>query len=66
MIICCNGKEQEVDAGTTVTDLLTLLKLSPQTVVVECNTIIVHPEEYDSFLLPEDGQVELIRCVGGG
>ena len=66
MIIFCNGKERQVVVDTTVSDLLAALQLNPQTVVVECNKSIVQPEEYDGFVLPENGQVELIRFVGGG
>ncbi len=66
MIIFCNGREQQVESGTTVSGLLAELELNPQTVVVECNKIIVKVEEYDEFVLYEEAQVELIRFVGGG
>ena len=66
MIIFCNGVERQVEASTTVSALLADLQLNPQTVVVECNKTIVDPKAYDSFILPEGGQVELIRFVGGG
>ena len=66
MIIFCNGVERQVDVGITVSDLLSDLQLNPQTVVVECNKTIVQPDEYDGFVIPEDGRVELIRFVGGG
>jgi thiamine biosynthesis protein ThiS len=66
MIIYCNDKEREVDEGLALSALLFELKLNPETVVVECNKAIVQPEEYDSFVLPEDARLELIRFVGGG
>ena len=66
MIIFCNGKERQVEVGTTVAGLLAELELNPQTVVVECNKTIVKPDEYAVFTFPENGQVEFIRFVGGG
>lgn len=66
MIIFCNGKEQQLAEGTVVSDLLASLNLNPETVVVECNTTIVKPEEYTGFVLPEGAKLELIRFVGGG
>ncbi len=66
MNIFCNGKERQIAEGTVVSDLLSSLNLSPETVVVECNTMIVKPDEYSKFVLPEDAKLELIRFVGGG
>ncbi len=66
MRIICNGEEQEVRAGITLIELLQDLELNPNTVVAECNGVIVRQEEYNDLVLPEDGILELIRFVGGG
>jgi sulfur carrier protein len=66
MKIICNGKEQDVSEGITLADLIRNLALNPDTVVAECNGAIVRPEEYETYVLPENGQLELIRFVGGG
>lgn len=66
MIVFCNGKERQVEEGLRLSELLAELKLNPQTVVVECNKVIIQPHDYAAFVLPEEAQLELIRFVGGG
>ena len=66
MIVFCNGKERQVEDDCMLSDLLARLELNPKTVVVECNKVIVNPEEYADFILPELARLELIRFVGGG
>jgi thiamine biosynthesis protein ThiS len=66
MKIIYNGKEQEVSEGITLAELIKNLELNPETVVAECNDAIVRREEYEAYVLPENGRLELIRFVGGG
>ena len=66
MKVICNGKEQDVSEGITLAELIRNLEVNPDTVVAECNGAIVRPEEYEAYVLPENGKVELIRFVGGG
>ena len=66
MKIIYNGKEQDVSDGITLAELIRNLELNPDTVVAECNGAIVRREEYDEYVLPENGRLELIRFVGGG
>ena len=66
MKIICNGKEQDVAQGITLAELIRNLELNPDTVVAECDGTIVRREEYDAYVLPENGRLELIRFVGGG
>jgi sulfur carrier protein len=66
MRIICNGEERQVRIAITLTELLQDLALNPDTVVAECNGTIVQREEYDNFILPADGKLELVRFVGGG
>lgn len=64
--IRCNGKEKQVQPGSTVLDIINELVLNPNTVVVECDRTILRPEEYAGFRLQEGTVLELIRFVGGG
>jgi len=66
MKILCNGKEQNVPEGITLAQLLRKLEFNADAVVAECNGAIVRREEYEEYVLPENGRLELIRFVGGG
>lgn len=66
MIVQINGKDQKLVSGTTITELLDKLKLTPATVVIEVNQTIMSAEKYSDYCLQEDDKVELIRFVGGG
>jgi sulfur carrier protein len=66
MRIVLNDEEQEVRDGITLLELIQELALNPDTVVAECNGSMVRREEYDNFVLPVNGRLELIRFVGGG
>ncbi len=66
MQIICNGEKREIQPGIRLVAFLQELGFNPDTVFAECNGIIVKKEEYDSFVLPEDARLELIRFVGGG
>ena len=47
-------------------ELLLELGLDPDTVVAECDGVVLKREEYDTHLLTEGSVLELIRFVGGG
>ncbi len=66
MKVICNGKERRIEAGISLKDLIIQLELNPDTVVAECNGIIVRREEYGSLQLSDGDKLELIRFVGGG
>jgi thiamine biosynthesis protein ThiS len=66
MQVTVNGVRQEVPPKTTVSQLLTELKLLPERVVVEINLTVVDREQYNRFSLKEEDQIEIIGFVGGG
>ncbi len=61
-----NGKEREVAADITVSDLLDELGLVPGMVVVERNREILARDSYAAVRLSEGDQLELVHFVGGG
>lgn len=61
-----NGKEREVAADITVSDLLDQLGLVPGMVVVERNREILARDSYPTARLSEGDQLELVHFVGGG
>jgi len=66
MKIVCNGVERAVAPQCKLVDLLRELGLEPDTVVVECDGVILRRDAYDTHLLAEGSVLELIRFVGGG
>jgi len=66
MKVICNGEEQEIRTGCTVRELIVSLGLKPETVVVECDAVILKPDEYPTLQLHEGSRLELIHFVGGG
>lgn len=66
MEIIVNGEAREVEQGSCVKDHLKTLDLNLDTVVVECDGVILKREEYASCLLKEGSVLEVIRFIGGG
>jgi len=61
-----NGVKQRMPDGTTVTQLLSTLKIAPERVVVELNLTILKRVEHPSTALKDGDQVEIVHFVGGG
>ena len=66
MFLTLNGEPREVPDGTTVSQLLQLLKVTPERVVVEINLNILKRAEHAGTVLNAGDQVELVQFVGGG
>ncbi len=66
MKITCNGETKEITPDTTLVSFIRDMDLNPDTVVVECDGIIIKRDEYDTQVLFEGNVLELIRFVGGG
>ncbi len=66
MQILCNGQQREISGDDSLSALLDSLALPADSVVAEINTIIIDRDQYETTLLVDGDQVELIRFVGGG
>lgn len=66
MKLTVNGDPMELNEGTTVSGLLSELKLKPELVVVELNLNILRREELPKTVLKGNDQVEVVHFVGGG
>lgn len=64
--ISVNGEPHSIPAGLSVRGLLEYLEIAPDRVAVELNRKIVRQPEWESALLPEGAQVEIVQFVGGG
>jgi thiazole synthase len=66
LTIRLNGEPFELAGPITVTDLLTQLGIDPRRVAVEHNIAVVKRAAYDTTILREGDEVEVVNFVGGG
>ena len=66
MKITVNGKQQQVDNGTSLGQLLEDLKLDPTRVVIERNLVAVLRDDYANVKLNDGDSLEIVQFVGGG
>ena len=64
--IILNGKESEIEQGTTLSKLLEEMKKAPQMVACEVNQKIVRRSEYGNIVVSEGDQIEVLQMVAGG
>ena len=61
-----NGEERQLEDGTTVEDLLTLLEVKRSFLAVEKNETIVPRTSYEETRLVDGDKIEVVSLVGGG
>lgn len=61
-----NGERRVLRDGTTLSDLLTELRLGGRRVAVEVNRDIVPAADYGQRRIAEGDHVEIVQFVGGG
>jgi thiamine biosynthesis protein ThiS len=66
MTIRLNGEAHELAGPLTVTALLASLDIDPRRVAVEHNLIVVKRAAYDTTIVAEGDEVEVVNFVGGG
>ena len=66
MDVMVNGERQAVPDGTTIAQLLGLLKVAPERVVVEVNLTILKRADHIATALKPGDHVEIVHFVGGG
>ncbi len=66
MTIRLNGDPYELDRPLTVTALLAKLAIDPRRVAVEHNLAVVRRQAYDTTVVREGDEVEIVNFVGGG
>lgn len=65
MQIQLNGKSRETDART-LTELVEAFHLSPETIVIERNSVLIKKTAWPATVLNAGDQVEIVAFVGGG
>jgi len=66
MRITVNDRQETVDDGTTVAQLLARLDLAPVRVAVEINEELVPRKTFDATALNDGDRIEIVTFVGGG
>ena len=66
MIITLNGDRFELAGAVTVSSLLAQLDIDPRRVAVEHNTIVLKRTAFESTIVSEGDQIEIVNFVGGG
>ncbi|HLF70580.1 MAG TPA: sulfur carrier protein ThiS [Dehalococcoidia bacterium] len=61
-----NGKEREVEDGTTLPALIETLGVDRRAIAVAHNGEVVRRDQYDGVVLRDGDRVEVVRMVGGG
>lgn len=61
-----NGREYDVDDGTTVAGFIRSRDLDPRYVVVEHNGEALERARYEAIRLHTGDRLELVRAVAGG
>lgn len=61
-----NGEPHEVAGPLTISALLADLKIDYRLVAVEHNLTIIKRAAYDTALINEGDEIEIVRFVGGG
>ncbi len=66
MEIIVNDETREIPDGSTVTDLLALLKMEPRYLAVERNLELIPRARHAECVLEPGDRLEIVTLVGGG
>ena len=66
MTITLNGDKHELTAPVSVAGLLQQLEIDARRVAVELNLTVVKKAAYDSSVIKDGDEVEIVNFVGGG
>jgi len=66
MIICVNGKQEELKEPVSLQEFLLLKKIEPSHVVVELNRNIISKDKFSDIKIKNNDVLEILRFVGGG
>ena len=66
MTITLNGDSHDVPGPLSVSALLQQLDIDARRVAVELNTAVIKKAAYDSSVIKDGDEVEIVNFVGGG
>jgi sulfur carrier protein len=66
VILCINGKQDEVNDRISIDSLVEERGLDRETIVIEYNLEVISKDKW-SRIFPQDGdKIEIVRFMGGG
>jgi thiamine biosynthesis protein ThiS len=66
MTITLNGDKHQLAAPVSIAELLQQLEIDARRVAVELNLTVVKKAAYDSSVIKDGDEVEIVNFVGGG
>jgi thiamine biosynthesis protein ThiS len=66
LTIRLNGEPFELPGPVSISALLAELNIDPRIVAVEHNVVVIKRQKYESTMIGEGDEVEIVRFVGGG
>ena len=66
ILIKVNGEDKSIPQNISILKLIESLKINKDRVVIELNKNILKKEQFDSTLLSENDELEIVTFVGGG
>ena len=66
MTIRINGDQHDLAGPVSITALLAALGIDPRRVAVEHNQIVIRRDAYNSTVVHDGDEVEVVNFVGGG
>lgn len=66
MRITLNGEGHELSGPLTIAELLATLSIDARRVAVEHNLLVVRRAAYESTVVRDGDQIEIVNFVGGG
>ena len=66
MTITLNGDKHELTAPVSISELLQQLEIDARRVAVELNLAVVKKAAYESSVIKDGDEVEIVNFVGGG
>ena len=66
ILIKINGEDKSIPRNISILKLIESLKINKDRVVIELNKNILKKDLFDSTLLSENDQLEIVTFVGGG
>ena len=66
MVITLNGDPHDLPGPLTVSELLSQLNIDPRRVAVELNLVVLKRALFETTLVHDGDQVEVVNFVGGG
>jgi thiamine biosynthesis protein ThiS len=66
LTIRLNGEPFELPGPDSISALLAELNIDPRIVAVEHNIVVVKRQRYESTMIGEGDEIEIVRFVGGG